>query len=221
MKRTRFLTNKQPLVPDAMDDIDSPGFLSMVQNEKYERNANKGFREREKENNRKLSFKNDFVRQVYYLAKLGAKDVDMAAFFGVHETTIIEWKRTNEDFNWAVLEGKWMFDFKVVESLGQRALGYDYEEVEYAQHVSRSGAINTLKKITKKHIPPDVTAIIFWLKNRQSEMWADVNKTEINANMQMNIAKKIDVTILTPEEQQFLKSIAIKKISTTHGISNN
>src|SRR6516225_6395600 len=48
--------------------------------------------------------------------------------------------------------GKAPADERVVVSLYQRALGYDHNG---------------------KHYPPDVTACIFWLKNRAPEEWRD------------------------------------------------
>jgi hypothetical protein len=34
-------------------------------------------------------------------------------------------------------------------------------------------------KTVRKHYPPDVTACIFWLKNRQPEKWRDVHRHEV------------------------------------------
>jgi hypothetical protein len=31
----------------------------------------------------------------------------------------------------------------------------------------------------REHVPPDVTAAIFWLKNRQPEKWRDKSETEV------------------------------------------
>lgn len=53
-------------------------------------------------------------------------------------------------------------------ALYKRALGYDAEETKVEVE-------NGKKKITRvtKHVPPDVTAAIFWLKNRKPGAWRD------------------------------------------------
>ncbi len=49
--------------------------------------------------------------------------------------------------------------------LFKRAIGYEYEEI-----TMNNGIEN---KRVMKHITPDVTACIFWLKNRKPEKWRD------------------------------------------------
>jgi hypothetical protein len=166
-------------------------------------------------------FRNDFMRQVYYLAKLGARDCDIAEFFGVDASTVDDWKVRNQDFLEAMQEGKWLFGFRVSETLGNRALGYDYEEVEYSQHVDRFGIVRDLVKTTKKHMAPDVTAIIFFLKNRHRELWADVNKTEVDAKYQVEFAKTLNLKVFTEDELKMMKGIVVKSISLEHGVSGN
>jgi hypothetical protein len=145
----------------------------------------------------------------------------MAAFFGVQGITVDKWKERNPDFREAYTEGHWMFGMKVGETLGQRALGYDYTEVEFSQHVDRQGNIRNLKKTTHKHMAPDTVAIIFYLKNRFRESWADVNKMEVESRLAIDITKKLDMVSLTDAERQMIKSIAIKNISPIHGVSDN
>jgi hypothetical protein len=167
-------------------------------------------------------YQDDFVRQVYGLALLGARDQDFADFFQVDVTTIDYWKQTRPDFMEALKEGKWEYDFKVVKSLGKRALGYEFTETETAEVYDKFGKHHTNVKTITKHIPADVTAIIFWLKNRQRALWADVNKTEIHGNINFNHqSKPFDLSTCTDEEKSFLRSIAIKKLSAINGISQN
>ena len=39
---------------------------------------------------------------------------------------------------------------------------------------------------TIKHYPPDTTAAIFWLKNRQKDNWRDKQEVDTNVNMNIN-----------------------------------
>ncbi len=226
MKRTknkpikhRDVVDGEPLANDSKDAPDSPGFIDKLEaglDRKRSRRTdplNKA--------SKKLKFKNAFMRQVYHLAKLGARDSDVALFFGVSTGVVASWREHNVEFQEAWQAGQYLFGFRVSETLGRRALGYDYKEEEYSQHVDRYGEIRNLKKVTYKHMPPDTTAIIFYLKNRHKDSWSDVNRTEIENKLQIDIAKRLDINLLSDEEQKLIKQIAIKQVSSIHGVSNN
>ena len=82
----------------------------------------------------------------------GCTDQEVADLIGVSQKTINRWKLQHVEFVTALKSGKAPADERVVQSLYQRALGYDHNG---------------------KHYPPDVTACIFWLKNRCPEEWRD------------------------------------------------
>lgn len=65
-------------------------------------------------------------------------------------------------------------DIKVENALLKRALGYTYTEVKKEDTVN--GIKNGTAKVTvtEKTMPPDVAAIIFWLKNRKPEVWREI-----------------------------------------------
>lgn len=90
------------------------------------------------------------------------------------ESTYYEWKRRFPALAEAVANGKEVVDVKVENALLKRALGYTYTETK------REGTVNGIKngtaKITviEKTMPPDVAAIIFWLKNRKPEVWREI-----------------------------------------------
>ena len=68
----------------------------------------------------------------------------------------------------SIKSGKVIADAQVVESLYNRATGIEVTEVEV-----RDDGKKKVKRVTKRPIPPDTTAQIFWLKNRQPELWRD------------------------------------------------
>lgn len=78
-------------------------------------------------------------------------------------------------------------DRQVEKSLLQRALGYSYEETSEKYE---DGEL-TERKVTKKHIPPDTTAQIFWLKNRKPEQWRDKPQSESASDKAL--AKAIEI----------------------------
>lgn len=108
------------------------------------------------------------------LAAMGATNEEIAEAFGVNEKTIRRWAKTYDSFGKALIEGKGISDAKVVKSLYQRATGYDYTETKKVVETDKNGNIKPVKiEETKKHVPADVTAQIYWLKNRQRSKWSD------------------------------------------------
>lgn len=102
-------------------------------------------------------------------ARDGMIDEQIAGRIGIATTTLYDWKNKYPEFAQALKKGKEYVDTQVENALLKRALGYDYteERVEISQ---KDG-----KKViqTVKHVAPDVTAQIFWLKNRRREHWRD------------------------------------------------
>ncbi|MFA5151298.1 MAG: hypothetical protein WC554_01935 [Clostridia bacterium] len=159
-----------------------------------------------------------YAQQVYYLALLGATIQMIAMHFNVDEQTINKWGRENPAFAESIKRGGVDFDMKVAERMGQRALGYDYEESESWQVLNKkTGEITTLHKHYNKHMAPDVTAQIFWLKNRQRGIWTDVSRTEMYSKVDIDIKKKIDLSILDQVEVDSVKQIAIAMLSKQQG----
>lgn len=96
-------------------------------------------------------------------------DTQIAAKIGISASTLYEWKNKYPQLAEALSNGKEVIDIKVENALLKRALGYSYEETR------REGQKGGTAKITviTKYMPPDVTAQIFWLKNRKPEMWRE------------------------------------------------
>lgn len=94
-------------------------------------------------------------------------DEEMASEIGISVRQLYRWYRTYPELCQAKKE-KQIADFEVEDSLFKRAIGYEVEEAEVV--ASKDGRPTRVKKI-KRHIPPDVTAAIFWLKNRQPKRW--------------------------------------------------
>ena len=113
------------------------------------------------------------------MARNGLTQQQIADNLGISIDTLIENKKKYSEFNNALKKGKEVIDFEVENALLKRALGYEYEEKTYENGI--------LTKKVKKQVPPDTTAQIFWLKNRQVKKWRD--KVEIADN---DAIKKLD-----------------------------
>lgn len=108
------------------------------------------------------------------MAAMGATNEDIADAIGISKRTIIRWTKDHESFCKALAEGKAVSDAKVIKSLYQRATGYDYTEEKKVVEVDKDGNVKPIRiETVKKHVPPDVAAQCFWLKNRQREHWKD------------------------------------------------
>ena len=104
------------------------------------------------------------------MCEAGFTDNEIAAFFAVSPATITTWKHRYPEFLAALKTGKIPTDERVERSLYQRAIGYEQEEVKIFMP---AGALEPVyAKYTAKYAP-DVTACIFWLKNRRPEQWRD------------------------------------------------
>lgn len=119
------------------------------------------------------------------MAREGLTQQQIANNLGISIDTLIENKKKYSEFNDALKKGKEVIDFEVENALLKRALGYEYEEETYENGI--------LTKKVKKHVAPDTTAQIFWLKNRKPNTWKDRVETdedkEAVANASQVIAK--------------------------------
>lgn len=116
----------------------------------------------------------DFPELGRKLALLGATDEEIAGVFGVSPTAIAEWKVAYPEFAQALTDGKRKADASVADRLFQRAMGYEHDEVDI-----RVVAGEIVQTPIRKIYPPDTTAGIFWLKNRQKAQWRDRVDTEL------------------------------------------
>lgn len=119
-------------------------------------------------------YKPEYDQQAYKLCLLGMTDKKLAEFFEVTEQTINNWKNDHPTFFESLKRGKALADADVAHSLYNRALGYEHE-ADDIKVVEGSIVITP----TIKRYPPDATSAIFWLKNRQPEVWRDKPETEM------------------------------------------
>src|SRR5690606_38975175 len=105
-------------------------------------------------------------------AKDGLTDEQIAQNMGISRSTLSDWKNKFPDISNALKKGKEIVDRQVENALLKRALGYKYDEItrELKEVVNpETGEVEEVlvetKRVTKE-VQPDVTAQIFWLKNR-------------------------------------------------------
>ena len=129
---------------------------------------------------RPSKYEPEFAQQAEKLAKLGLTDKELAAFFEVEEKTLNNWKHEHPEFLQSLKDGKEMADARVVQKLFERAMGYEHPETKFFT-VNKGDFVQEIEtRETTKIYPPDVTAAIFWLKNRQPSRWRDKQETDMN-----------------------------------------
>ncbi|MBR7189293.1 MAG: helix-turn-helix domain-containing protein [Clostridia bacterium] len=108
-------------------------------------------------------------------ARDGLTDEQLARKMGISCGTLYAWKNKFPEISKALKKGKEVVDVEVENALLKRALGYEYTEM-MVEH-SPDGV---KRRETVKFIPPDVTAQIFWLKNRKPETWREKQVVEVS-----------------------------------------
>lgn len=103
-------------------------------------------------------------------ARDGLTNEQIAGNMGISRETLNQWSKKYPDISDALKKGKEVVDRRVENALLKRALGYEYDEIttEYGKET---------KRVTKQ-VVPDVTAQIFWLKNRKPDQWRDKRDIE-------------------------------------------
>jgi len=123
-------------------------------------------------------YKEEYAKQAYNYSFLGATDAQLATFFDVREKTINNWKEKFPEFLQSLKRGKLEADTQITKSLFQRALGYSHQEVKLFFHEG-----DVIEHEVTKHYAPDPTSMIFWLKNRQPEIWRDRIQQKVDTNV--------------------------------------
>lgn len=147
--------------------------------------------EEKKPTGRPSKYKPEFAKQAYKLCLLGADDKRIADFFGVGDATISRWKNEHDAFREALKEGKEEADSVIASSLYHRAKGYSHQSVKIFNDQGKPLEVPYIE-----HYPPDTTAAIFWLKNRQPRYWRDKQELEHSGNIGREITdEELDARI--------------------------
>lgn len=124
-------------------------------------------------------------------ARDGVIDEDIAKKLGVAYSTFREYVKKYSALSAALKKGKEVADVEVENALFKRATGYRYDEVtrEADRQIDPETGewVNVMvetKRVTKE-VQPDVTAQIFWLKNRRPDKWRDKQEIGHSGNVEV------------------------------------
>ena len=111
----------------------------------------------------------DGLLRVAAWARDGLTDKEIAGNIGVSVSTLYCWKNKFLEFSEALKKGKDIADIQVENALFKRAVGYEAVD----KRIETEHDKETKRITTVKHVPPDVGAMVFWLKNRRPDKWRD------------------------------------------------
>lgn len=132
-------------------------------------------------------YKEEYNKQAYRLCLLGSTDAQLADFFEVNEDTINEWKKVYPEFSESIKEGKVVADAVIAEGLYNRAAGMVITKEVAIKLTTKEPALDAAGEPTRimkqterieivsirEEVPPETTAGIIWLKNRNPKNWKD------------------------------------------------
>lgn len=140
-------------------------------------------------------YKPEFAEAAKALCFVGATIAGLAEYFKVTEKTIKRWREAHPEFAEALKE-RVKADNRVIGALYKRAMGYEYTETTREMHTfffdeegnevghMSDKAISVQRdlgvtKTVEKQVAPEVSAQVFWLKNRQPEQWRDKQEVTV------------------------------------------
>lgn len=155
------------------------------------------------------------------LAVKGATDVEIADAFGVSEKAVNNWKykkgadgkplideegnKVLTSFGEALQCGKDAADASVEHSMYKRATGYEVTEEEKILEYGTDGSVKPIRiRSTKKHIPPDTMAGMYWLNNRKRKTGEWSQRQDISISM----SNEVDLSNLTEDELRRLAALS-------------
>lgn len=108
-------------------------------------------------------------------ARDGLTDEQIAGNMGIGKTTFYDWKKKFPDFANALKKNKELVDIQVENALFKRAIGY--KDIVAKVKILNDGT--PIPYVEEVVYPPDVTAQIFWLKNRKPAEWRDKQDVDV------------------------------------------
>ena len=115
-------------------------------------------------------------------ARDGLTDEQIAHNMNISCSTFYKYKNEYSEITESLKKGKEVVDYEVESSLLKKAFGYNAKvlkhiKVKKADYNDEGYKVNEREEIVEVydevHIPADVTAQIFWLKNRKPDKWRE------------------------------------------------
>jgi hypothetical protein len=116
----------------------------------------------------------EFDEQVRKLSLLGLTVTQIARFFGVSLSCLMNWSRDYPSFRAAMHRGREIADAEVADALYTRAIGGRIKRKKVA--ISNTGVVTEHEY--EEDVLPDVGAAQFWLGARHGQRWRAVQSLQ-------------------------------------------
>lgn len=127
------------------------------------------------------------LARIRELAERGLTNVEISNEMGIALRTLTSWRNKYKEIDKAVRGGKVKPDKKVEDSLYNRSLGYNWTETVTMKVPDENGKlVIAWVKETTRHVPGDVTAMIYYTKNRMPDRWSNRDRDPM-ANKKIQI----------------------------------
>ena len=122
-----------------------------------------------------------FLKEIGQMAANGATEAEIAKKLGVAYSTFKFYKGQHPELADVLMTSKELADLNVEAALYKRARGYTTVEVTKERIKNKeSGKYEMIEtKTVEKEVPPDTTAIQFFLKNRKPDEWREHQSIDV------------------------------------------
>ena len=144
-------------------------------------------------------YKVEYNQRTYDLALIGYTNKEIAKAFEVSEPAFYGWLHKYPELKKALDKARESADAKVANALFRRAIGFTHKDTHFASY---QGEIYSQEY--DKYLPPDVTAGMWWLKNRRPQNWSDKKVIEHEGLLHV---REVDMELTSEEEEMFRESL--------------
>lgn len=130
------------------------------------------------------------LKRLADMARAGKTMGEMASAFGVCRNTLYNWTKRYPIVTDTICEGKRSADDRVEESLYESCFGRSEREITIEK--DENGTV-VKQSIRTRYIPPNVTAIQYWLSNRRNDVWKARQQLEFSADSVLPIVIRDDL----------------------------
>ena len=133
--------------------------------------------------NRATLYRPEYCRIAQKLIAGGSTQFEVSQDLGIAETTLYKWCSEYPEFALALRGGFEIADNRVEHALFSKATGHKWVEEVKSKTINDEG--EEVEEVTQisKQLPPDNSAIFFWLKNRRAHKWKDKHEITVNQNI--------------------------------------
>lgn len=122
-------------------------------------------------------------------ARDGLTNAQICHNIAISEATLYRWQNEHPEIKQVIKNGKRPVDFEVENQLLKSAMGFNYEETRSFMEEQPDGSYKRKVDTHTRYQSPNVSAQIFWLKNRKPTQWTE--KQVIEHSGEVSILKDL------------------------------